>query len=223
MLIGCCHCGGSSSSSSGSGSGSRSQSASTGSGSGSGSGSSGSGSGSSGGYPTVPCEWCKDGYGPSGFEMHWNLVDNCPAPYGSGDVDCMDQNRGPHYGITQASTPVSLGSFRCPEPDITGCFWRNSSTGEVEVQTAFGNCGSCANGPLIVVNVKRTGSPGSYTYWMDCYVQNFFGCSIEVPGPPGFPGTAIGFNGYTFLKYSKSSSLPLNCMAENELELVCWD
>ena len=220
MTLRCCKCGQQSSSSS-------SRSASSGSGSG-GSGSasassmSASASSVSDGYPTVPCLYCKDFIGPSGFEMEWALANNCPYDPGLAVVGCYDQALGPHYGIT-ASDQVEIGSFRCPDPGYVGCFWEKSTTGEVTItRDLYGTCGTCSPGPRIVVIVggdRTDGAPGSY--YIYCFVYFYYGCThIIDPGPPA---VGIGEAGYVFLMYSKTSSLPLNCMGENELTLVCAD
>lgn len=221
MLIGCCFCGGSSSSSGSSGSsGSGSGSGSAGSGSASSGSSSGSASSASNDYPTVPCSYCKDNVGPASFEMQWALANNCPPPsrFSGMDVGCFDQAYGVDgvlFGIA-SSAAFEAGSFRCPDPGYSGCFWQNNSTGEVTItRDGYGTCGACANGPWIGVIV---GQDGLGTYFMHCFVYFYYGCTNG-----SFPSPSIGESGYIFLHYTKTSSLPINCMGENQLDLVCSD
>lgn len=154
--------------------------------------------------------------------MEWALANNCPYDPGLAVVGCYDQAAGPHYGIT-ASDSVEIGSFRCPDPGYVGCFWEKSTTGEVTItRDPYGTCGTCSPGPKIVVIVggdRTDGQPGSY--YMYCFVYFYYGCTHVIdPGPPEI---GVGDAGYIFLMYAKTSSLPLNCMAENELTLVCSD
>jgi len=218
MLIGCCHCPEeSSSSASQSASASASASASEASGGASASVASESASSASDVIPTVPCDYCSTGFAPASFEMEWSLGNNCPA---SGDftgmeVGCYDQATGPHYGIA-ASEPFEAGSFRCPDPGWSGCFWQNNSTGEVTItRDGYGTCGTCANGPWVGIIV---GQDSLGQYFIHCFVYFFYGCTNGE-----FPDPSIGESGYIFLHYGKTSSMPLNCMFEQQLDLICSD
>lgn len=219
MLIGCCHCGDQSESSqSASNSASASASASEGAGSASASVGSNSASSDSAGYPTVPCSYCSTGVGPASFMMTWSLANNCPASgvFADMEVGCYDQAVGPHYGIS-SSAAFNTTFFRCFGFG-SGCYWENNSTGEVTItRTGYGTCGSCANGPWIGIVV---GQSGSGDYFMECFVYFHYNCEHPSSGPFD---PVIGEVGYILLHYRKTSSMPLNCMFEQELELVCSD
>lgn len=144
--------------------------------------------------------------------MEWTLENNCPVSPGFPSVGCYDQAVGPHYGII-SSDPWEILGLGCPFPGTSGCYWDNGLTGEVEV-TQFGTCGECSNGPNIKIAV---GQDGVGNYYMMCYVIFYYQCSGG-----GFPPPPIS-EGHCILRYSKTSSLPINCMGTNDLELDCFD
>ena len=217
MLLGCCHCGTEQSSSVPSSNPSSVASESSGFPSSGFQSSAASSASDSTGYPTIECLYCKDNIGPAGFQMEWTLENNCPVTGSLPTPGCYDQAVGPHYGITSSSS-LTVGSLRCAiEPPTQTCFWTNNSTGEITVTFDGLTCGSCANGPSIVVTVSRYGSPGSYTYEMLCFVYFYYACA-----PGGRPPRPFQ-EGYVYLVYRKTSSLPLNCMGTNDLDLYCYD
>lgn len=220
MLLGCCHCGQEQSSSVASSAASSGGSGSAGSGSQAFSSASQSASSGSGAYPTVPCSYCSTGVGPASFMMTWSLANNCPASgvFADMEVGCYDQAYGvdgAHFGIA-SSAAFEAGSFRCPDPGYSGCFWQNNSTGEVTItRTGYGTCGTCAAGPWIGIIV---GQDGGGTYFIHCFIYFYYGCTNG-----SFPDPSTGESGYIFLHYSKTSEQPLNCMVEQQLDLVCSD
>lgn len=227
MLLGCCHCGQEQSSSVASSAASSGGSAGSAI-AGSDSLASGSVSQASGslGFPVVTCNWCKNNVAPAVFKMEWMLENNCPNTQGSGTVDCYDQNVGPHGNIYARSETYSFIGMNCayPLPEET-CFWKNDSTGEVEIDIpSRGLCGQCSNGPSIVVAVSRypapEGSGRTYDYEMNCFVTYFFDCYfIDDPGPPV---VGVTYLGNVFLHYRKAYlGLPPNCLFPQDLDLFC--
>lgn len=215
MPLRCCKCGQPSSSSSSRSS--ASSVASSASASASSQSASASASSDSLDLPTVECNYCSTGFAPAQFEMEWSLANNCPASgrFAGMSVGCYDQAAGPHYNIVNSDV-FEAGSFGCPDPGWSGCFWQNNSTGEVTItRDGYGTCGTCANGPWIGINV---GQDSIGQYYIQCFVYFYYGCTNGE-----FPNPSIGEAGYVFLRYSKRSSMPLNCMFEQQLDIDCYD
>ena len=172
----------------------------------------------------IPCLTCKDNIAPAIFKMEWTLQNNCPNTVGSGTVDCFDQNVGPHGNIYSIDYDPLGPSFRCYSPLPGGCFWKNNSTGQVQIDiTGRGVCGDCSNGPAIVIAISRyPTTPGNYTYAINCFVYYYFNCFfVDDPGPPA---AGVTYLGYVFLQYQKLyEDQPPNCLFPQDLDLVCHD
>lgn len=209
MLLGCCHCrGGSSSSSS-----SKSSVSSAASSAASGSLSADSGSAPSGGDSTRECLICNGQVAPAVFQFEWNLIDNCPADPGNPTVGCYERSLGPFFcGNDHLNPNADFLSHGRLLPESV-CVWSNNSTGEVEGGFPPNYCGECDNGPAISIAVGVDGV-GQYFIWV---CVSFFWSCTPPPGPGPPPAAQEGF---VSLLYEKYATLPFNCLAVNELDLL---